>query len=65
MSRRRERGPSTEFTLTKLRNEHARLDAEVSELDHRLHLTAQEEMRLNELKKAKLRAKDKLRDLVG
>jgi len=65
MSRRRERGPSEEFMLERLRSEHQRLDAEASELDQRLHLTTREEMRLHELKKAKLRTKDKLRDLAG
>jgi uncharacterized protein YdcH (DUF465 family) len=63
MSRRRERGTSAEFIVERLRSEHARLDAEAAELDHRLHLSSQEEMRLHELKKAKLRAKDKLREL--
>jgi uncharacterized protein YdcH (DUF465 family) len=65
MSRREERGPSAEFIVERLRSEHARLDAEVAELDHRLHLTTDEEVRLNTLKKAKLRAKDRLRDLTG
>jgi uncharacterized protein YdcH (DUF465 family) len=65
MSRRQERGASAEFIVDRLKSEHARLDAEVSELDHRLHLTTKEELRRIELKKAKLRAKDKLRDLTG
>jgi uncharacterized protein YdcH (DUF465 family) len=65
MSRRQERAPSAEFIVERLKSEHARLDAEVAELDHRLHLTTKEELRRIELKKAKLRAKDKLRDLSG
>jgi uncharacterized protein YdcH (DUF465 family) len=65
MSRHRERGPSRDFIAERLRSEHARLDAEVAELDHRIHLTAAEEMRRIELKKAKLRTKDKLRTLAG
>ena len=65
MRNRRERGINVEFIVSRLRNEHERLDAEVAELDHRLHLTPAEEMRLLTLKKAKLRAKDRLRALVG
>jgi hypothetical protein len=65
MSRRRERGPSADFIAERLKSEHAKLDAEVNELDHRLHLTTEEAMRRIELKKAKLLTKDKLRTLVG
>lgn len=63
MSRRRERSQRQDLLRERLVSEHARLDAEATELDHQLHRTAAEQRRLQELKKAKLRAKDKLREL--
>lgn len=62
MSRRR--AANAENIVDRLKREHARLDAEAAELDRRLHLTAEEELRLQALKRAKLRTKDRLRALT-
>jgi uncharacterized protein YdcH (DUF465 family) len=49
---------SQEAELTRLRDEHARLEARLRELDRHLSLTPDEQVERATLKKAKLQLKD-------
>jgi len=49
-----------EVQLSRLQAKHAELDAKVNDLDRRSHLTADEELRLHQLKKRKLMMKDEI-----
>lgn len=50
--------------IERLKNTHASLKTELQELRRRVYLTPSEEFRARELKKEKLRAKDRLRMLA-
>jgi hypothetical protein len=54
---------SAEFQIDRLQQRHARLTAQVEQLEDRVHLTTPEELRLAQLKKEKLRTKDELQVL--
>ncbi len=60
MPKSNHRRVSAEFQKDRLEQRHARLKAEVEQLEERIHLTTPEEMRLQQLKKEKLRTKDEL-----
>lgn len=63
MSQSPARRSHTAQNIDRLSERHAKLDAEIEELDSRRHLTADEELHLAQLKKAKLQAKDELATL--
>lgn len=60
MSRSNHRRISAEFQIDRLEQRHARLKAEVEQLEDRVHLSTPEELRLQQLKKEKLRTKDEI-----
>ena len=46
-------------------SEHSQLDRQVSELESRLHLSADEEMELKRIKKLKLAGKDRMEAMLA
>jgi hypothetical protein len=65
MSKSSNRRISTEIQLDRLEERHAQLKAQVAQLDRRVHLSTPEEIRLQQLKKEKLRTKDAIESLRG
>lgn len=65
MSKSSNRRFSSVATIDRLEERHARLKAEVAQLDKRMHLSTPEEVRLQQLKKEKLRMKDAIESLRG
>ncbi len=51
---------NTDTDIDSLMHEHRTLDAQVSELANKSHLTPEEDLELHRLKKEKLRLKDKI-----
>ena len=49
-----------EVQLSRLQAKHAEIDAMVSNLDRRAHLSSDEELKLHQLKKRKLQMKDEI-----
>lgn len=54
-----------ELQLSRLQAKHAELDSIVSDLGSRSHLSADEELRLHQLKKRKLQMKDEIEVVRG
>jgi hypothetical protein len=65
MSKSSNRRYSDVANLDRLEERHAQLKAEVARLDRRMHLSTPEELRLQQLKKEKLRTKDAIESLRG
>ncbi len=65
MSKSSNRRISTDAQLDRLEERHAQLKAQVAKLDKRVHLSTPEEIRLQQLKKEKLRMKDAIESLRG
>jgi uncharacterized protein YdcH (DUF465 family) len=53
----------SEKQIERLARKHAELDAEVSQIESKIHLSSDDEVHVRRLKKEKLRAKDALRSV--
>jgi hypothetical protein len=65
MSKSSSRRFSSVAHIDRLEERHAQLKAEVAQLDKRMHLSTPEEVRLQQLKREKLRMKDAIESLRG
>ena len=59
----RDRKPDTQFMIDRLERKHGALSVRVIQLERQAFLSADEQLRVRSLKKAKLATKDELADL--